>query len=170
MTKWMTHYFPFHVLFLHEKNFPWLSFNAAKCLPSKAQQAAAAVAVIWTRVSLNIDKTHAGCLSSVNPGVGAAGAQADGTFHPESQPEKKQTHEGGCWHTLQERWPFATCDSVFCERCNSTVMLVNLCWQLGGGMLGLAEWVSLYFDIMFVDEYTHLDLQRTLRHSEVKPG
>lgn len=67
-----------------------------------------------------IDQTHAGCLRasafSMNPGLGARCIQAGSGFHPESVREKKtkkQTHKGGCWHTLQELWPCATCDSFW---------------------------------------------------------
>lgn len=74
-----------------------------------------------------------------------------------SQKKKKQTHERGCWHTLQERWPFATCDSFFFVKdatsCDSTVMLVNLCWQLGGDV-GIG-WVSLALFWYYVCGWVH---------------
>lgn len=140
-----------------------------------------AVAVKWTQVALKIDKTHAGCLReaacSANPGRGARGTQADSAFHPKSLSGKKQSHKGGCWHTSQELWPFATCDS-FPWKMPLHVTQQACQWifsdSLGDAGIGRMRLrVSLYFDLSvlgWVHTLIITDLHRTLCHSEVQPG
>lgn len=103
----------------------------------------AAAAVKRTRVSLNIDKTRAGCLSSVNPGVGAAGAQADSTFHPESQPEKKNKpmREDVGTH-CKNGGPLQLVIHFFCERCHFMRLNSHACESLLTARGGCWDWLS----------------------------
>lgn len=92
----------------------------------------------WTQVSLKIDKT--GCsraaACSVNPGLGAAGIQADSAFHPESLSGKKKqkTDPQGMMlaHTaravaLSNLWLILVKNATSCD---TAAVLMNLFWQL----------------------------------------
>lgn len=96
---------------------------------------------------------------SVNPGPGATGIQAHSAFHPQSLSEKNGPTRGGCWRTLQELRPSATCDS-FLWKMSLHVTQQACLWIFAdsSGDVGIGRvWlrVSLYFWFICLWTSTH---------------
>lgn len=83
----------------------------------------------------------------------------------EKKQNKKQTHKGWCWHTLQELWHLATCDSFWWKmRLHVTQqpcpwISSDSCDNVGIGWLWL--WVLLYFDLSFFWMSKHIHHRTT---------